>query len=118
MPDPLAEPELCRCGGYGWVTVQDYWVEKAMAAQAAEVEKRREAFAAGTGGEVDPDDGYEVWMAQRRAALAQSVYPCRACNARRFFRWAKGCWWEGHDRSECDLCQKEAEETTPRRRRR
>lgn len=53
----------------------------------------------------------------RRAALAESVYPCRRCRPTQFFRWANGCGTPGHDVEGCKQCAFEAERMTKRSRR-
>lgn len=104
-PDPLAEAderEACRCDGTGWVQVQEAYAEQHLAP---------DLFA-------DPDTVSEQAaqlaeqrLAQQRAALAQSVYPCRVHNPRLFFRWAQGHLDPQHDRSDCPECTSD----TPRR---
>lgn len=50
---------------------------------------------------------YELAMVRcelRRKTLAETIYPCKTCNPRLFFRWAKGCLKPGHNATDCDLC--------------
>jgi hypothetical protein len=57
-----------------------------------------------------PDESDADWArreAQHRsdvAAARNTWYPCRDCNASRFFRWAEGHWARDHDTSTCDAC--------------
>lgn len=48
-----------------------------------------------------------------RAALLNTVYPCKDCNPAGFFAWANGCMDADHDRFNCDRCQAASER--PRR---
>lgn len=43
-------------------------------------------------------------LALKRAAAANSVYPCRNCNRPMFFRWAGGHFKLGHDVLGCAEC--------------
>jgi hypothetical protein len=54
----------------------------------------------------------EVVLRAREVALGESVYPCRVCRPRQFFRWVKGCGEPGHDAENCDLCRREAERSS------
>lgn len=90
-----------------------------MAKIRAEINYRREhQLTIEAGGVTIRESEVEPWLAQRRAAFANSHYPCRECNPRRFYRWAKGCWEQGHDSASCDLCQREAERVSSRKGRR
>jgi hypothetical protein len=41
----------------------------------------------------------------QRAALATSVYPCKACNSETFYRWLGGHLASDHDTASCDECR-------------
>lgn len=94
--------ELCTRCDHGWVTVGggyvDDWSKLPDHVKVAEGDR-------------------EMVLRARRVALAESVYPCKVCRPSAFFRWAKGCGTPGHDAASCDLCQREAEKSTSRRRR-
>lgn len=64
------------------------------------------------------DEDRVTILRARSVALAESVYPCRVCRPRQFFRWVKGCGTVGHDVESCDLCQREAERVGSRKGRR
>ena len=48
-----------------------------------------------------------------RAALLNTMYPCKDCNAGAFYRWSSGCLEADHDAFNCDRCQ--ADHERPRR---
>ena len=89
MADPLEDCPECggrcrceRCHGARFVWVQPSYAEarlkvKDHSSPAADVE---------------------------RAALSKTVYPCKACNPKLFYRWAKGCLESDHDSWECPDC--------------
>lgn len=33
-----------------------------------------------------------------------TVYPCKVCRPREFFRWCEGHWSSDHDRAACPTC--------------
>jgi len=86
--DPLSrEPDgICtRCGGLGWVHVSPAYADRL---------------------EQPARPGH-------RAALLNTVYPCKDCHPTSFYAWASGCLDPDHDRFNCDRCQAQAER--PRR---
>lgn len=42
--------------------------------------------------------------AVERAGLLQTVYPCKVCNPKLFYRWARGCLASDHDPWDCPDC--------------
>lgn len=55
-----------------------------------------------------------VEVAAKKAAAANTAYPCKTCNPKAFWRWVGGCYKPDHDPAGCELCQAANE---PRRRR-
>lgn len=55
-------------------------------------------------------------LARQRAALAESVYPCRVHRPRLFFRWAGGHLALEHDRKACPDCLNDTPRKGARRR--
>lgn len=89
-----------RCEG-GWVKVQASYVE----ANAPEPDLPE--------GDTPEDEDnrakiIEQWQL-RRAALADSWYPCKECNQQAFYRWANGHLASDHVRHECPDCQTPAQ---------
>ena len=84
-----------RCEG-GWVQVRDSYVER----HAPEPD-----LPDGEGPELDEARAQLVaeWN-QRRAALANTWYPCPVCNARSFHFWREGHMDADHDRYDCEIC--------------
>lgn len=88
-----------RCD-HGYVRVQQAYVE------------RKAPFPAPLSPELMAEEGmaeaYELLVAQvvaKRAALANSYYPCRDCLPAAFYRWAGGHWEPNHDRTGCAECR-------------
>jgi hypothetical protein len=53
------------------------------------------------------DDAYDAaidYQRERRAAAAQTFYPCRRCRAGLFYRWVNH-YGEEHNEHTCDQCQ-------------
>lgn len=46
-----------------------------------------------------PDDPH------KRAALLNSVYPCKQCRPKPFYRWVQGHYGPGHEPDDCDECK-------------
>lgn len=94
--DPLAEDEgpCTRCED-GWVTVKDGY---ALHLYPDPDPIRMSAL--------DPEVVEQIHdeLRLKRAAAANSVYPCRTCNPSLFFRWAGGHFKLGHDYAHCDEC--------------
>jgi hypothetical protein len=90
---PKVECTARRCE-HGWVSVGSSYVE-------------REAKVPPHIASEDPAVRAEAekLYAQARAAVANSVYPCRECNAPTFFRWAAGHLDSAHNRAGCEDCQ-------------
>jgi hypothetical protein len=65
----------CTKCDHGWITVGERYVETELALPDPSKE-------------IVPD--HEAWLAQRRTALAATIYPCRQCRPAAFMRWAKG----------------------------
>jgi hypothetical protein len=40
-----------------------------------------------------------------QAGLRNSVYPCRQCKPKQFFRWVEGHYGPGHEPEACDSCR-------------
>lgn len=90
-------PTCERCGGGGQIKVLDGYVERNAPWPAAPA----------LGCSLVEQEAYELLVArvaERRAAYANSYYPCKDCNPKAFFRWAKGCYSDNHDRASCELC--------------
>lgn len=86
-----------RCGGNGQLRVLDGYVDRLAPWPEAP----------GLGCTPLEHDAHELLVArvaERRAAYADTWYPCKDCNPKAFFRWARGCYTDGHDRASCDLC--------------
>lgn len=88
-----------RCE-HGWVEVTAAYVDRKapwpapLAAELMSEEGMQEAYAA-----------LVASVAQRRASLARSVYPCRECQPAAFYRWAQGHNDPNHDRMNCAECR-------------
>lgn len=80
----------------GWVAVGDAYVTRVAP---------EPTLPEGEGPEMDAIRKATVlaWQAQR-AAAAETVYPCKACQPALFFRWCEGHLDPAHDRFECDDC--------------
>lgn len=66
-----------------------------------------------------PDDLAAAAQAEvetRRAALTDSVYPCKQCQPHLFFRWAEGHLASKHDQDDCDECSEIRRGKRPQRR--
>lgn len=102
--DPLADeaerpvgPNGCtnpRCEG-GWVTVHPGYGDKYVTAPDEEL----------LAGLTDAERVQVQQLVEgMRRSLDSSVYPCRACKPRQFFRWAGGHWSKDHDPASCTEC--------------
>ena len=86
-----------RCEG-GWVHVLPSYVDAHSPTRPADpgpdcTPEVRAAF-----------DALMVDYDATRAALAESVYPCKVCRPRSFHRWVQGHYAAGHDPSGCAQC--------------
>lgn len=50
---------------------------------------------------------------RRRAAALNSVYPCRDCNPKAFYRWATGHYGPEHNAAGCSECNPKAKTRHP-----
>jgi hypothetical protein len=41
----------------------------------------------------------------KQAALRNTVYPCKQCKPKQFFRWVEGHYAAGHEPEACDGCR-------------
>lgn len=41
----------------------------------------------------------------KQAALLNSVYPCKDCQPKAFFRWVQGHYMPDHEPDQCDACR-------------
>lgn len=95
-----------RCDGKGWV-----WVTEEYAIGQAPM-PTEEWFSE------HPHvsrEGVERSVMERRAALMNTGYPCKACQPTRFFRWVGGHFASDHDAASCAECAEGA--SVPLRRR-
>lgn len=86
--DPL-EPDVCKCGGHGWVYVPEGYADRVIAESP--------------------------FLAGRRASLENSVYPCPTHRPDMYERWSHGCLDVEHESWRCDLCRQRNEPKTGRR---
>jgi hypothetical protein len=84
-----------RCHGDGWVEVQPQYAVQQFP------DPTMEKLA-----QLDDAGQQRLWDHVRamRAAAERSVYPCRACNADLFYRWAGGHLAHDHDTGRCADC--------------
>lgn len=95
IDDPLA-PTACACEG-GWVRVHAGYAER----------RHPDPTPPEAGASSEVMAVYEHQLANvsgRRAATAETYYPCKHCNQSAFYRWAGGHWDSGHDTARCDEC--------------
>lgn len=93
-----------ECEG-GWKHITDATIERLYPEPQREV------------GESDVDWARREAQWRSNVGSGQNtVYPCRTCNAPRFFRWAEGHWAQDHDRSACPACADLDPGKAPRRR--
>lgn len=94
---PNGCPEGGACDGFGWITVQPAYAERAFPMpDDPPMDATDEEVAA-----------YEARVRAtqiKRAAAEGAVYPCRACRAGPFYRWAKGHYDRNHDADACAEC--------------
>lgn len=98
---PLNPDDVGPCGSHhcehGWRRVTDLYLDRqAPWPEPPPFDATPEAEAA-----------YEAdvqRITQRRASLANTWYPCRACNPRAFFRWAGGHFASDHVPELCPEC--------------
>lgn len=94
LNEQLEDAAACRCDGTGWVQVLPSYADRKcaplLAARALVPEAELEAF--------------DRALASALATHANSVYPCRACRPRLFYRWAGGHLHPEHNREACDEC--------------
>lgn len=102
--DPPPEPCLCgnplctcgKCHGVGWA-----WVGRSYPLE--QVPDPTADLLAQIPAEAHPRVRFHVALS--RAAAAASVYPCRVCNERLFYRWRGGHLDSDHERGHCPECQ-------------
>lgn len=112
LQDPL-DPTLtvcARCADTGWVRVPQSYVDQRVALYVPPAPWTEQLDDGTMVEHPTPDERAAITMearrnASKRASLADSWYPCPACNATRFTRWSGGHWDRHHDISACDECQ-------------
>lgn len=119
LDDPIegAGPCVCgeptcpcgKCHGLEWAWVGPSYADKAV--PGLTLEQAAAVQAAGPEAVALVDWQLHV----QRASAVNSVYPCRACNTDRFYRWRDGHYGgDQHNRATCTGCQ---DDLAPRRRR-
>lgn len=96
--DPLEDRPRGRCpdcSGEGWRTVLPSYAEHMYPMPMATL--------------TDPLDAQALAVlqeatAERRAAAANTIYPCRTCRPQQFYRWANGHFTPEHDSDRCPQC--------------
>lgn len=100
MADYAADPEFdppppCKCGNTGWVDVQPQYAAHMYPDPEATVLAQLPA---------DQAQLLVAEVAARRAAAANTVYPCRLHQATLFYRWAGKHFEKDHDPGTCAEC--------------
>lgn len=107
--------KCAQCDGVGMVCVLPKYVDKIIPSPTLEqlAAFEPDLFGAETDDEIaarlkTADDARDVFLQEidaRRAAVADSWYPCSVCHPKAFYRWAGHHHAADHDISECTECQ-------------